>query len=215
MMTLVEKYKKYRNKSRELNDKIITTSLNFYAFMGSAALLGFFNFKDANHLFLIKNKEELDILTDFALYEYKVEDKNIISSYYENFGWEDEMEREILTAFLSSYTSLFKVTSILKSESTLILKDILNKKDNINLIDIAMSRTTFPGVLLFTRIVPFDDFNMTSGIGFIFPNSLEGYILKRYREQNKRDKLDIDSMNRFIFFFELYKTNGLEVNYII
>lgn len=93
------------------------------------------------------------------------------------------------------------------------MEDILNKKDNIPLMDIALSKTAVPGILLFTRLIPFKDFNMTSGAGFVFPGELEKYLLKRYKKLRKKVESDSESVKRFVAFHKLSKSSGLKVKY--
>jgi len=115
--------------------------------------------------------------------------------------------------WLSSYTSLFRVISTSESESTIFLYDILNKKDNIKLIDINFSKTLILELLLFIRLVPFKDFNITSGFSFVFHGDLEEYLLRRYKKLGKKVESDSDSIKRFVSFFKLNKAEGFEVSY--
>ncbi len=146
-MTLMRKYKTYRKIGRKLNHKIIDVCLDRDILMRSARLLGIAQ----GDSFVFDSEEETSVLMDFVLNEYRVNNKNAIEIYQEKVGWQNEIEKDILDALLSSYTSLFKVTSISKAENMLLLNDILNKKDNIKLIDIAFSKTAVHGLLLFIR----------------------------------------------------------------
>ena len=208
-MTLMKKYKTYRKIGKELNHKIMDACLDRDVLMRSARLLGIAR----GDTFVFDSEDETSVLMDFALNEYRVNNKNTIEIYREKVGWQNEIEKDILDALLSSYTSLFKVTSIFEAENALLLNDILNKKDNIKLIDIAFSKTAIPGLLLFIRLVPFKDFNMTSGVSFVFPSDLEEYLLRRYKKLSKKVKSDSDSIKRFISFFRLNKTDGIKVRY--
>ncbi|RLF33140.1 MAG: hypothetical protein DRN07_03330 [Thermoplasmata archaeon] len=209
-MTIIEKYKTYRKIGMELNHKIMDSCLDRDVLMKSARLLGIARGKTL----IFDSEDETSVLMDFALNEYRVNNKNTIEIYREKIGWQNEIEKDILDALLSSYTSLFKVTSIYEAENTLLLNDILNKKDNLKLIDIAFSKTAIPGLLLFIRLIPFKDFNMTSGISFAFPGDLEEYLLRRYKKLSKKVKTDSESIKRFISFFRLSKTDGIEVGYV-
>ena len=208
-MTIVKKYKIYRKTCKELNSKIIKTCLKSDVFIKSARLLGFAH----GDTLIFDNESEMDVLMDFALHEYRVNNKNTIEIYREKIGGQNKIEKEILDALISSYTSLFKITSICENENTLVLYDILNKKDNIRLIDIGLSTTTIPGLLLFIRLVGLKDFSMTSGISFVFPENLEVYLLKRYKRLSRKVKSESASIKRFISFFRLSKTDGIEVRY--
>lgn len=208
-MTLVEKYKTYRKISRELFHRIMDSCLDRDILMRSARLLGIAR----GDIFVFDSKDETIVLMDFALNEYRMNNKNIIEIYREKIGWQNEIEKEILDALLSSYTSLFKLVSISEAENTLLLNDILNRKDNIKLIDIGLSKTAIPGLLLFIRFVPFKDFNMTSGICFAFSGDIEKYLLRSYKKLGKKVRSDSDSIKRFVSFYKLSKTNGIEVRY--
>lgn len=208
-MTIQEKYKLFRNAGIELNHKIMKKSLGRDVLMKSARLLGIAQ----GDTIVFDSEDETSVLMDFALNDYPLGNKNAVEIYREEAGWQNEVEKEILDALLSSYTSLFKVISILEAENALYLKDLLNKKDNIKLIDINFSKTAVPGLLLFIRLVPFKDFCATSGISFIFPGSLEMYLLRRYKKLIKKINSDSDSVKRFVSFFKLNKIDGMEVRY--
>ena len=208
-MNTVEKYKKYRKISKKLITKIINTGLDDNILKKSGKLLGILK----NDTFIFDSEEETDVLMDFALNEYKIKDKNTIQIYQENIGGKNKIENEILDAFISSHTSLFEITSISKEENTLVLYDILNKRNNIKLIDFSFSKTAFPGLILFFRIVPFKDFNITSGIAFIFQGNFRKELIRKYKSIKKRLKFSNSSIKRFIAFHQLNQIYGLETRY--
>lgn len=209
VMTLIEKYKIYRKIGMELNHKIMKSCLDHDVLMKSARLLDIVR----GDTLIFDSEDETSVLMDFALNEYRVSNKNTIEIYREKIGWQNEKEKDILDALLSSYTSLFKVISISEAENALLLNDILNKKDNIKLMDIGFSKTAVPGLLLFTRLVPLKDFNMTSGVSFIFRGNLEKYLLRRHKKLINTIISDSDSIKRFVSFFRLNKIDGMEVRY--
>lgn len=208
-MTLIEKYKKYRKIGLELNHKMIDNCLDRDALMKSAGLLGIVR----RGTMVFDREEEMSVLMDFFLNEYQVGTKNYVEIYKEKVGGQNEIEKEILDALLSSYTSLFKILSTSQAENTLLLNDILNNKSDIKLTDINFSKTATPGFLLFTRLVPFKDFNATSGVSFAFPGDLEEKILRKYKKLREKVKSDSHSIKRYVSFFKLSRTEGLEVGY--
>ena len=209
-MSLVQKYRRYRRLTSELVMKIIKTHLHNIVQNKAARLLGILR----GDLMLFRDEEETNVLMDFALYEGTMHGKNAIEIYREKRGEQNETEQEILDALLAAYTSLFKVHSISEAERMLLLSDLLNKKDNIPLIDIGLSQTAAPGMLLFIRVVPFKEFNMTSGIIFAFPSDLETYLLQRYKELGKTVKVRSkrEAVARFVAFFRLNETHGIEAH---
>lgn len=208
-MNLIEKYKTIRKIGTQLNQKIIESSVNRELLTTSGKLLGIIH----KETFIFESEDETNVLMDFAIHEIKVDNKNAIKIYQEKTGWENEIEKEILDALLLSYTSLFKVTSVSEEKSTIFLYDILNKKNNIELMDINFSKFAVPGVLVFFRLIPFNDYNITSGISFAFPGSLEKYILRKYNKLSKKIKIDNDSIKRFVSFFRMNKNDGIEVRF--
>ena len=99
------------------------------------------------------------------------------------------------------------------SDRTLLLRDLLGKRGEVKLTDIHLSETAVVGILLFLRVVPLADFNMTSGVMFVFPGGRDDYLLKRYRKLGAKAPSDVDAMKRFIAFFWLNRTEGVEVGY--
>jgi hypothetical protein len=55
---------------------------------------------------------------------------------------------------------------------------------------------------------------MTSGVSFVFPGDLEGYLIGEYEKLSKKVRGDSDSMKRFISFFMLDKICGMGVRYV-
>jgi hypothetical protein len=119
--TVIEKYTEYRKVSKELNHKIMDKCLDPDVFKKSARLLG----ATQGEVLVLDNEDEMSVLMDFALREYKVNKQTTVEIYGEKIGGENEIEKEILDAFVSSYTSLFRIISISKTENSLILEDIL------------------------------------------------------------------------------------------
>jgi hypothetical protein len=206
---VIEKYKEYRKVSKELNHKIMDKCLDPDVFKKSARLLG----AARGDILVLDTEDEMNILMDFALREYRANKKTTVEIYQEKIGGENEIEKEILDAFISSYTSLFKIISISKTEKSLTLEDRLNQKENIKIIDRTLSKSAEPGVLVFIRIVPFKDFNMSAGILFAFYGELEKDILKKYKMLSKKLNSNSKSVRRFVAFYKLSKTDGIGVRY--
>jgi len=209
---LIEKYKTYRKIGMKLNHKIMDKCLDRDTLKKSAKLLGIIR----KGVFVFENEDETSVLMDFALNDYRFANKTVVERYREKYSWKNKVEKDILDALTNSYTSLFKITAIKPLENTLILKNLLNNKENnIKLIDIAFSKTlTEENFLIFTRILKFKDFNMTSGVSFLFPPDKENYLIKQYNKKISDIKLNNKTLERFIIFYKLSKKHGLDVSYI-
>ena len=208
-MSIMERYKKIRELGLVLNHKMIESCLDHDILCSSAKLLGILK----GDQLVFDSEDETSVLMDFALHEYKLNGRSAVEIYREKVGGQNEVENEILASLPSAYTSLFEIVAI--SGNTIILKDLLKEEDRfIKLIDIGFSSTGIPGMLTFIRIVPFKDFNITSGISFTFRSSLKKYLIRRYRRISKKIESDSDSMKRFIAFFKLNRECGEEVEYM-
>jgi hypothetical protein len=199
-------YKNYRETGKNLMSKILKKILDKDNLEGSFKLLDVLKGK----YLLIENDYEMDVAMDFSIHEYTIDNKTVISLYEEKFGGKDKIETDILKASQNSYTSLFSVISVSSENNTVTLNDVMSDKKNIILTDIGLSTSLSPGLLIFTRIIPFNTFNMTSGVNFIFDRDLE-YILRQYRKFYKKSPSNIDSIKRFIAFFKINKMDGIEV----
>ena len=210
-MDTIKKYKKYRKIGMKLNHKIMDKCLDRDTLNKSAKLLDIVK----GGTFVFDSEDETSVLMDFALNDYRFVNKNVVERYQEKFGWKNEIEKEILDAKSASYTSLFKINSVSRTENILVLSDLLNKTDDIKLTDIAFSSNIgLEGCLLFTRLVQFKDFNMTSGVSFVFPPYIEKSIIEKYKTKRKKVKSGNDAIKRFVSFYKLYKRHGIETGYI-
>jgi hypothetical protein len=206
---ILSTYKKYREAVMVLNKKIINKYIDRQTYLISGKYLGLVSLVKKDTL-IFDNESETAALMDFAINEYQINGKKAVELYNENIMTENDIEIDILNGLLKSYTSFFKINDISQKESKIILTDLLNKSiDPIQIIDIGFSQTALPGLLIFLRIVPFDDFNISGGIAFAFHSDLEEYLLKEYRHIAKRVKSSNESLKKYVAFFKLNRRYGI------
>jgi len=208
-MNLTETYRDHRRVAVELTNKILKTSVKPSALGRSAKLLGI----GKGRYLIFDSESEMDALMDFVINEYRVNNQNAVELYLAQQGAENEIEEEILNAFVSSYTSLFKIVSVSRREHLVVLSDLLNKRDNVQLMDINLSGTAVPGLLIFLRVLQLKQFAMTSGMSFAFPGELEEYLLARYKRLKGTVRSRHGSARRFVCFHRLSRSDGLKVGY--
>jgi len=202
---LTKKYKKYRNLSNNLVYKIINTYIHDDVLLKAGTLLGI---AKGNQL-ILNSIEEKNALIDFTLFDFKTKNKCFLELFKNKI---DKNEKEIMENLLSSYTSLFIIKNIFVREHVLILDDLLNNhNNNLQLIDINLSLTSIPGTLLFTRLIPFNDYKITSGVNFAFLNNLKEDLIKNYKVLSDKIKYDDPAIKRFITFFKLNRINGIKI----
>jgi hypothetical protein len=208
---ITSKYKKYREAGKELNHKIIDRFIDRNIMLKSGKYLGLVK-RDA---LIFNSKLESTALMDFAINEFEINGKNAIQLYKEKVMLENDIEGAILDALLKSYTTLCKITDIKRKRNKLILTDLLNINcEPIEIIDIGFSQSAPIGLLMFLRVVPFDDFKMTGGIGFIFYDDLEELLIKEYMYLSKFVKSSNESIKRYVAFFKLYRRHGIGTGFM-
>lgn len=207
---LLDTYIKYRKLGRKLNNKIIDSCLTREILNEAGESLGIL--KDNTMIF--DNEDESHFLMDFALYECKSGGKNVLKNYIEKIGGKNEDEKILLKGLENSYTSLFEVSDINPNEFSLVLRDELIKKENIVLIDRGFSLTGKKGMLIFARVIPIEDFFMTSGAAFAFNPQHEKTLLEEFESIKKNSHpLDLNKKN-FIAAFKLSKIFGIDITFM-
>ena len=207
MMIPVKEYRAYRRAYIELNHKIMERNLKGDQLQRSAELLGIVR----RGIMAFQDEEETSVLMDFALHEYRDQDKNAIALYKEAVGGESAVERAVLRSLISSRTSLYRIISASPAESISTLRDLLNEGPPVKLMDVGLSQSADPEYLLFVRLVPFEDLFITSGISFVFPPGLERSLVEGYEELRRKTGPDRLSQERFIYFFRRSRKDGLKV----
>lgn len=210
-MSRIETYRQYRDIGPDLNTRIFSAELGHDEIMESAELLGIdIDGKDMYY----DDEEQAVTHTDFALNDYRIEGQTAVERYHEAEKWETETEREILASLRRAETSLFKVTAVDPSQSRLVLTDVISGETGITLTDVNSSKTAQAGMVIFLRLVPCDEFNMTSGISLPFPEGSEGHLLTVYEKVRTTDASVPDDVVRFRTFFELYHKYGHKAKYV-
>jgi len=163
---LIDRYKQVRAVGRDLN-MTLAKQLPKAAVPECGKKLGIVK---AGTL-ILNNDDEIAIVYDYCLYHYRRGGKNTIERYLENSAPAAEStEMAILNAMLASYYSVFKVFEIRPNQGAS-LQDLLNNKI-INLLDIGLSETGAVGLDVAGRVLPFANFNMSSGTLIPLPESV-------------------------------------------
>ena len=209
---LVKKYKKWRASSLKLMKKIKERYFTIDILYESGKALGMLRGKTL----VFEAEEDEYALLDYAFFEHRIHGKNIVEIYRESVGGKNRKERILLDALASAYTSLFEIVSVSPSESTLLLRDILNEKEGTEkLVDVGLSSSALPGYLAFLRLIKLEDFCMTSGIGFLFPPEEKNLLLKRSRRLKEKITSKAKLPRKlFTAFYKWNKTRGIPTIYI-
>jgi hypothetical protein len=158
----------------------------------------------------IYNESERDFFSDFLIFDYNLDSlKSNIEIYISLNPPQEDIEEELFKALLKSYTSLFRIISIDKSNCKLCLYDILNKVYEIYLVDVNMSKSAQPGMIFFARLIPLKNFNMTSGMSLGFNSDMEPFLMNKYKRLGRKFKSESEAIKRFASFFQLSRSDGI------
>lgn len=208
-MELIDLYNQYRQEEVKLVNEKIFKSLGKEILLNAARIL---DMTDENDNIMFTSENQMGALMDFAIHEMRIDGQNAVETYIEKYGAENEMEEKILNALKLSYTSLYRVVNISEGKNMLFLKDLLRDTRNVRLVDISLSQIGDPNILVFTRILPFPELNMTSGATFVYTDDLEIKITSLYKKAIGEVQADIEA-NKYIIFYSLYKQYSSNINH--
>ena len=206
-MSLTE-YKQLRSVGRNLSEKIpqdygLETNLP-----KMIQILGIGQGKNI----VLENEEEINFLIDFYLHEFLSNGQTMLEKYrYDNPDLQ-EIEIAYLDAAKASYTSLFKVVEVNPRTSTITVIDLLSTSNEpLSIININLSKTAKKDYVIFSRLLPYKQFNAFSGMFAAFNESSDRSLLKRYKVMKKRVKSEHESVQRFVACFKLNRVFGMEI----
>jgi len=206
----LERYREIRSAGTKLvNNKLIRFIVDNYSkelVIGSAKKLGMLEGKKT---IAFDNEDDTQYIFDFAINEMKIEGKSVIQLYKEKIDVQDEREVEFIAAMENSYTSLFRVVNTSPEKGLVFIKNLLGDGKNIRLTDIGLSQMKDKDLLIFTRILPFKDMNITSGMSCCFDSSYEIKLITAYERNLKNNFSHNESEERFLFLYNAFREIGI------
>lgn len=95
--------------------------------------------------------------------------------------------------------------------NTLVLADLLdNNRKEYLLMDIGMSKTAPVGFVMFTRLIPIRDINMTSGVSFGFENKYKDKLLSAISLATFQKRRKLNSNEIYILMHNKNRQFGME-----
>jgi len=169
-------YRAIRESGRELGSEIFKYAVenNKHDLISAAKLLGFWDGK----MMVFNSDNDSETLMDFIVFEKSTQIVPAFRRFYSKNPELIDLQKENMNGMLNQYSSLFEIKSIDSIGNTLVLVDLLDdSKTEYLLMDVGMSKTALPGFILFTRIIPIRDINMTSGVSFGFEKIYKDKLL--------------------------------------
>ena len=160
---------------------------------------------------ILESEDEMDRFTDFAINDYlNMEQKNAVERYFYSNKINLSLDEEkIINSLLLAKPSLFEISKIDASTSSVWLRDAIKGSKEIKIIDKGFSQSpAIVDLLVYTRIVSVEGISMTSGAPMLFENPHYDFLLSKYRLLVKAIKTGSDQAKQTIAFFKLYKKMG-------
>lgn len=201
-MTQLEQYRRYRSIGQQLHTRIPDAALDQEAIVESGEVLGIDREGD---VLLYDDEVEMTVHYEFVLHEYRRNGRTAVQQFYERDQWDTDDEKRYLEAVRAAETSLYEVVGVEDTGKSLTVIDRMNGEAGISVTDGGLSGTVEPGILLFFRLVPFEAFNMTSGLTLPFPPDEGDRLLSEYELRSDRVDAESASARRFATFYRLYR----------
>ncbi|UZW13448.1 hypothetical protein OSC52_16620 [Clostridium pasteurianum] len=205
----IERYKQIRRTGYKIvNNEIMKFANKNYKsklITESAKKLGILEGKNK---IVLDWEEENQYFLDFVINETKINGKKLIQCFSEKSVLEGELEIEFMDAMKKAYTSLFRVVNTSPEKGLVFIKDLLGDGKNIRLTDLGLSQMKDKNLLIFTRIIPFKDMNITSGMTCAFHSNYEMDLMDLYKNYMKNISSD-EEEKKFIFFYNVFKEIGI------
>lgn len=207
MSDIVEGYRYYRSATNILIEKINDSCLDIELIKRIARIMGL---EDSYGRFV--DELGLNIAAASASIDYKVKGKTIVEKYYEEPGAENEEEELLLKSFMASYNSLFRVEEVDEPNSSMLLYDLMNKKELV-LTDIGTTKSiveqSLDGLLLFCKVIQIKDLHITAGYALPFHGGFEKLYASKYYGIVKKIKTKNPVIKRIAAFYQLHQKYGI------
>ena len=155
---LVDRYKDFRKISRKLHNDVLPKYLSKRAFNVCGKKLGVLR----NNTLVLANMDQTAVLMDYCIYDYREEGSNAVSLYITDSQLDaDSDEYAVVKAMSESFHTLVQVEDVLPGIGVQ-ANDLMEDKEFL-IIDMGFSETAIKGIVIAARILPFEDFVMTSG----------------------------------------------------
>lgn len=207
-MNLID-YRLIRESGKEIGGDILKYAIdgNKQELISAAKLLGFWNGK----MMVFDTDEDSETLMDFMVFEKITSNLPACKRFQMSNPKLNALQQEHMDGILNNYSSLFEIKSIDSIGCTLVLEDLLRPgKVEYLLMDVGMSRTMQLGFILFSRLIPIRDINMTSGVSFAFKKGYKENLLSALAFASFKKRRKLTSTEIYLLFHDKKRQFGIE-----
>ena len=171
---ILDHYQRMRSSSRELNNTLMDRCKP--PAKQAAEDLGVL-VKDT----IVLDMDQMPVLMDYAIHHCRKDGRNVVDRFAATNPPEPGSDAEaVLTAMQQAFFSLFQVRDVVQGVGVRVL-DILRNEEHF-LADVNLSQSTVDGVVLASRMLPFQDFIMTTGAALPVEVEILEWIVKHLEE---------------------------------
>jgi len=204
----LSEYRAIREAGKELGSKIFKYAVDSKReLISTAKILGLWD----GRMFIFDSENDSNALMDFMVFEKTTQNTPAFKQFHLSNPELNDLQQESINGMYHNYSSLFEVKSIDRIGNTLVLTDLLedNRKEYL-LLDIGMSKSVQPGFVLFTRLIPIRDINMTSGLSFGFQKIHKDKLLSAISFTAFQKRRKLNSAEMFILMHDKNRQFGME-----
>ncbi len=115
-----------------------------------------------NNTFVLDNMDQIGVVMDYCIYDYREGELNTVAKYIADSQLNPDSEEYVVVKAMSeSFYTLVQVENVLPGIGA-IINDLMGDRQ-FRLVDLGLGKTAGKGMVLATRLLPFEGFVTTSG----------------------------------------------------
>jgi len=203
-----EQYIKIREAGRILSEKVLPKGAKNKI---DYAAKKFDLWSNERNALMFDDESDVEVFAEYLIYQPDKKGAIVLDDFYESDIELSDLEEDYLKGMINSYASLFTVQQI-SEDNTLILKDELdNEAKEYTMMDINLSQTARPDILIYSRLLPIEDVFVSSGLSFIYHPQYKTSIMNHMSSLRFRKRRKLTASDLFILFYKKNKEFGFDM----
>jgi len=159
---------------------------------------------------MFDDESDMEAFAEYLIYQPDKKGTTVLDNFYESDIELSDFEEDYLEGMVDSYASLFAIQEVDADNATLILKDELDKDAKVySLMDINLSQTAKPDILIYTRLLPIEDVFISSGLSFIYHPQYKTNMMNHISSLRFRKRRKLTSSDLFILCYKKNNEYGM------
>jgi hypothetical protein len=146
---------------------------------------------------LLEDEEDMNYLSDALLYETTVGGVRTIGAFFNANPPDNDLDKQLRAAMVKADLGLYRVESTDPQQGEMFLRALVAGVSDSNVINIGLSATAFPGLVIATRVLALPEISMCGGAYFLFNPEKEKRLIKTWWTKQ--------GIDRFALFRKLFR----------